>query len=190
MRMNRFVNNLLDMARLESGMLRLNREWCDIQDIIGVALSQLDEVISSRPVKIDVEPDLPLVQADFVLIEQVLVNLLDNALKYSEPESNISISAGLNGKQLEVRVYDRGTEIPEEDLGRIFDKFYRLKSPLQVSGSGLGLSICQGIMEAHNGKIWATNCPAGGVVMSFVLPVTDFSPGQIPAIEERGYDGD
>lgn len=190
-RMNRFINNLLDMAKLESGMLKLNKEWCDVQDIVGVALSRLGEMIGSRPVTTDIRDDLPLFMADCVLIEQVLVNLLDNSLKYSEAGSEIHISAKRLGRQIEISVADRGIAIPEEDLGRIFDKFYRLKSPLQVSGTGLGLSICKGIIEAHGGNIHAENNPGGGVIISFSLPLGDGPPGQI-SDENPGqiYDGD
>lgn len=180
MRMNRFVNNLLDMARLESGLLSLRKEWCDIQDIIGVAVGRLGE-LRSRPLKIDLQPELPLVQADFMLIEQVLVNLLDNALKYSEPGSEITIAARREDGQLVLAVADRGQHIPEEDLGRIFDKFYRLQSPRLVSGTGLGLAICKGIIEAHGGRIWAANNPAGGVVITFTLPLGEAAPGKVPA---------
>lgn len=176
-RMNRFVNNLLDMARLESGMLQLKKEWCDIQDVIGVAVSRMGETLTNRPLKIHVEPDLPLIQADFVLIEQVLINLLDNALKYSKQGSEISVSVGQSGKHLTISVADRGHQVPEEDLTKIFDKFYRLSSRLQVSGTGLGLSICKGLVEAHGGKIWAENNPEGGVIMTFNLPVSDQQPG-------------
>ncbi|MDT3698550.1 MAG: sensor histidine kinase KdpD [Thermincola sp.] len=176
-RMNRFVNNLLDMARLESGMLQLKKEWCDIQDVIGVAVSRMGETLTNRPLKIHVEPDLPLIQADFVLIEQVLINLLDNALKYSKRGSEIAVSACQSGKHLTISVADRGHQIPEEDLAKIFDKFYRLSSRLQVSGTGLGLSICKGLVEAHGGKIWAENNPSGGVIMTFNLPVSDQQPG-------------
>jgi two-component system sensor histidine kinase KdpD len=188
-RMNRFVNNLLDMARLESGVLTLRREWCDIQDIIGVAVARLDEVLHSRPLKIDVEPGLPLVQADCTLIEQVLVNLLENAVKYSEPGSEIAISARYRGDRLEVAVANRGPQIPPVDLERIFDKFYRLKSPRLVSGTGLGLAICRGIIAAHGGKIWASNHPAGGVVITFQLPLGETVPDEAPAVgngEEYG----
>ncbi|OAT82333.1 sensor histidine kinase [Desulfotomaculum copahuensis] len=180
MRMNRFVSNLLDMARLESGLLSLNREWCDIQDIIGVAVGRLDEALRNRPLKIDIQPGLPLVRADFVLIEQVLVNLLDNALKYSSPGSEITISVSQQSRQLAVAVADRGPAVPEGDLERIFDKFYRLRSPRQVSGTGLGLAICRGIIEAHGGRIWAANIPAGGVMITFVLPLGDDAPGEVP----------
>ncbi|HEX3033349.1 MAG TPA: ATP-binding protein, partial [Bacillota bacterium] len=188
-RMNRFVRNLLDMARLESGMITLKKEWCDIQDIIGVALGETGEAINSRPQRITVQPDLPLVKADFVLIKQVLINLLDNALKYSEPGSEIGVEVGQRGKQIEVMVADQGQIIPEEDLGLIFDKFYRLKSPLQVSGTGLGLAICRGLIEAHGGKIWAENNSSGGVTFTFTLPLDGKMPAQIPCPERGEKDG-
>ena len=183
-RMHRFLNNLLDMARLESGMLKLNKEWCDIQDIIGVAVSRMGDPLTARPVKIDVEPGLPLVKADYVLIEQVLINCLDNALKYSEPGSRIRISARRRGDRLEMAVADRGIQIPPEDLDRIFDKFYRLHSPRQVSGTGLGLAICKGIIEAHGGTIEAANDPAGGVVIKFSLPLSSDAPELVPVADE------
>ncbi len=189
-RMNRFVNNLLDMARLESGMLQLNREWCDIQDIIGVAISRLGESLRSRPVKIQIQPDLPLVQADYVLIEQVLVNLLDNALKFSETGSEVVIAARCSEKkQVEVAVADRGLKIPAEDLERVFDKFYRLHSPRQVSGTGLGLAICRGIIEAHGGQIWASDNPAGGVIITFILPLADDAKERVPDPVKGDGDG-
>jgi two-component system, OmpR family, sensor histidine kinase KdpD len=169
-RMNRFVKNLLDMARLESGMLKLNKDWCDIQDIIGVAVNGLGAAFTSRPLEINVPEVLPLVQADYVLIEQVLINLLDNAVKYSEQESKIIVSVKQRQKNLEIAVANRGNRIPEADLSKVFDKFYRLSSPLQVSGTGLGLAICKGIVEAHKGDIWAENNELGGVTIRFNLP--------------------
>lgn len=190
MRMNRFVNNLLDMARLESGLLQLKKEWCDIMDIVGVAAGRLEESLGSRPLRIDIHHDLPLVQADFILIEQVIVNLIDNALKYSERGSEITISARRNGNKLLVSVADRGQKIPPEDMGKIFDKFYRLKSPRLVSGTGLGLAICKGFIEAHGGRIWAENSPQGGVVITFTLPLEGEIPGPFPDREEREGHGD
>ncbi len=184
-RMNRFVSNLLDMARLESGMLQLIKEWCDVQDIIGVAVGRMELSLAGRPLKISIQPNIPLIQADFVLLEQVMVNLLDNALKYSESGSEIDISARYINKNIEVTVTDRGLAIPEEDLERIFDKFYRLKSPRLVSGTGLGLAICKGIIEAHGGRIWAANNPGGGVVITFILPLGDDVPAKVPAMCER-----
>ncbi len=183
-RMNRFVSNLLDMARLESGMLKLNREWCDLQDIIGVAINRLGESLTRRPLDIDIQDDLPLVQADCLLIEQVFINLLDNALKYSEADSKIVVSIRQQGKQLEIAVANRGQGIPETDLSKVFDKFYRLNSPLQVSGTGLGLAICKGLIEAHCGNIWAENNKLGGVTITFTLPLTHQFTGIVPAMNE------
>ncbi len=182
-RMNRFVNNLLDMARLESGLLKLNKDWCDIQDIVGVAIGRLGEQLASRPLSIRIQPDLPMLEADFMLIEQVLVNLLDNALKYSEPESKISISAQVRVNRMETTVSNLGQGIPQADLAKVFDKFYRLNSPLQVSGTGLGLAICKEIIELHGGKIWASNTPAGGVEITFYLPVNPI-PDKVLGREE------
>lgn len=174
LRMERFVNNLLDMAMLESGVIKLRKDWCDIQDAIGVAIGRMDEALGNRPLKIKIEPGLPLIRADGVLIEQVLINLLDNALKYSVPDSEILITASRRpGDQLAVSVANRGYKIPEEDLGRIFDKFFRISSPLQVSGTGLGLSICKGIIESHGGTIWAENYQGRGTMITFTLPMAD-----------------
>ena len=183
-RMNRFVSNLLDMARLESGMLKLNKEWCDLQDIIGVAINRLGESIIRRPIDINIQEDLPLIQADCLLIEQLFINLLDNALKYSEADSKIAVTIRRQGKQLEIAVANRGPGIAETDLSKVFDKFYRLSSPLQVSGTGLGLAICKGFVEAHGGNIWAENNKLGGVTITFTLPLTKQFSGIVPAMNE------
>ena len=183
-RMNRFVSNLLDMARLESGMLKLKTDWCDLQDIIGVAVNRLGESLTNRPLDINVQPGLSLLQADCVLLEQVLINLLDNALKYSEQGSKIVVSTQQRGKQIETAVANRGEGIPDTDLSKVFDKFYRLNSPLQVSGTGLGLAICKGIIEAHGGEIWAENNKHGGVTITFTLPLTNKFMGVVPVMNE------
>ena len=183
-RMNRFVSNLLDMARLESGMLKLKKDWCDLQDIIGVAINRLGDSLTNRPLDIKVQPNLPLVQGDYILIEQVLINLLDNALKYSQQGSKIVVTTQQRGNQLETAVANRGQGIPETDLSKVFDKFYRLDSPLQVSGTGLGLAICQGIIEAHGGLIWAKNNKLGGVTITFTLPLTNKFTGIVPVMNE------
>lgn len=176
LRMSHFVNNLLDMARLESGLVKPNRDWYDLHDIVGVAVSRLDESLSSRPVKINIENNLPLVKVDFVLIEQVLVNLLDNAIKYSEPGTEIIIEVKKYENEIKVAVSDLSPEIPDDDIEKIFDKFYRLHSPRLVSGTGLGLAICKGFVEAHGGKIWASNKKGGGVVISFTLLIEEQMP--------------
>lgn len=127
--MNRLVGNLLDMARLETGVLRLARDWCDIEDVIGAALARVGSRSGGRSVNIDVSPDLPLVYADFVLIEQALVNILDNAVRYSPPGSDIGIVVRKKDEAIEIAVLDRGIGILKKDLERVFDKFYRVRRP-------------------------------------------------------------
>jgi len=170
-RLNRFVGNLLDMTRLESGELRLAKEACDVQDLIGCARAALEARLAGREVQVNLAPGLPLVPMDLVLMAQVLVNLLDNALKYSPRESSIEISARIKAHQLQLTVLDRGPGIPEPDLTRVFDKFYRLPVPEGVGGTGLGLSICKGIVEAHGGSIRAENRSGGGLRVIIRLPL-------------------
>ena len=170
MRMERVVANLLDTARLESGMMQLKIDWCDMQDIIGTALQRLRDRMQRFALKIDVPADLPLVRGDCVLLELVVLNLLDNALKYSPRGTNIDIVAEMAAGCVQVSIADQGAGIPEADLNKVFDKFYRVRQPKQVSGTGLGLSICKGIVEAHGGSIWAELRPAGGTIIRFRLP--------------------
>jgi two-component system sensor histidine kinase KdpD len=170
-RLNRLVGNLLDMTRLESGAMRIRKETSDIQDVIGSALEELGGRIGKRTINIDIPEELPLVQLDFVLIERVLVNVIDNALKYSPADQPIDIKAHAAGAFLEVEVADRGTGIPPEDLNRIFDKFYRVQRPDNVSGTGLGLSISKGIVQAQGGFIGAENRAGGGTIISISLPL-------------------
>jgi two-component system sensor histidine kinase KdpD len=171
-RLNRLVGNLLDMTRIEAGGLELRPELCDVQDLVGSALEQAERVLQSQPVKVDVPVGLPLVPMDFVLMVQVLVNLLDNAVKYSPVGSAIEVHAGIQDSELQIEVADRGMGIPPADLERVFDKFYRVQRPGSVTGSGLGLSICKGIMEAHGGRIWAKSREGGGTLVTLALPLT------------------
>jgi two-component system sensor histidine kinase KdpD len=170
-RLNRLVGNLLDMTRLESGAMRIKKEACDIQDLIGAALHDLNDRLDDRPININIPEELPLIPLDFVLIERVLVNVIDNAMKYSPPDSPIEIHAQLAGAFLEMAVADHGSGIPPEDLKRIFDKFYRVQRPDNVGGTGLGLSISKGIVEAHGGFISAENRPEGGTIITVSLPI-------------------
>ena len=157
------------MTRLEGGAVHLNTERCDIQDVIGTALGQLGEAARHRQITVDLAPDLPLVLMDFVLIVQVMVNLLDNALKYSEGATPVQVEAQVAEGQLQVRISDHGKGIREDDLERVFDKFYR-GTPAGAPGAGLGLSICKGLVEAHGGRIWVERRPEGGIVAEFTLP--------------------
>ncbi len=170
-RLNRLVENLLDMTRLESGTLKLRQEPGDLQDVIGSALAHLDEPFKNRPVNVSLPERLPLIPMDFVLIEQVLVNLLDNAAKYSSPNAPIEISVNCLDGEARIHIADRGSGLPPEELDRVFDKFHRVSRPGQVKGLGFGLSICKGIVEAHGGRIWAENRPAGGLVITVALPL-------------------
>lgn len=177
-RLNRLVANLLDMTRLESGTLRIALQPCDIEDVIASALDAISARLETHPVSIDAAPGLPLVPLDYVLIQQVLVNLLENAAKYSPEDGQIVVRAAQQGDQIRVDVVDSGAGIPEEDLQRVFEKFYRVKRFEHVVGTGLGLSICKGIVEVHGGKIWVENSPAGGSVFSFTLPIQPAGGGQ------------
>lgn len=170
-RLNRLVGNLLDMTRIEAGALKVKQELCDVPDLIGAALERLDRRLSHCPLTIDVPPDMPLVAMDFVLMEQVLVNLLDNALKYSLPGAPVEVRARVVGVEAHLEVADRGFGIPAEDLSRVFDKFYRVQQPVNVSGTGLGLAICNGIVEAHGGRMWVENRAGGGALVGVALPL-------------------
>jgi two-component system sensor histidine kinase KdpD len=189
LRMNRLVTNLLDMARLESGLLQLKREWCDVQDIIGVAVNRCESV-RAHPLAIEIEWNLPMVHVDFVLIEQVIVNLLDNAAKYSQPGQEISIEARRRDDRAEIAVADHGPGIPRQDRKLIFDKFYRMRASHQVSGTGLGLTICRAIVEAHGGEIWAAANGDRGAILAFALPLDRTAPGHIPELSADGGNGE
>ena len=170
-RLNRLVGNLLDMTRLEAGALKVKRDPADVQDIIGTAIGQMDDRLAGRKVHVSAPDSLPLVILDFVLIVHVLTNLIDNALKYSPQQSPLDVHAQLVEKEIQISILDRGMGIPVEDLDKIFDKFFRVQRPDQVSGTGLGLAICKGIVEAHGGSIWAENRDGGGTVMTISLPL-------------------
>jgi two-component system sensor histidine kinase KdpD len=170
-RLNRLVGNLLEMTRLEAGAIRVALEPCDLQDVIGSALAELGRRLEGRPVVVQVPADLPLVPLDFVLIVHVLMNVIDNALKYSPAPLPIEIQARAAGTEVEIEVADRGSGIPPEDLARVFDKFYRVQRPGSVAGTGLGLSISKGLVEAHGGRIWAQNRSGGGTVVTLALPM-------------------
>jgi two-component system, OmpR family, sensor histidine kinase KdpD len=181
-RLNRLVENLLDMSRLDAGRLHLKLDWCDVSDVVGVAVKRLASDLQEHPLTIQIAPDLPLVQMDFGLIEQVLVNLLDNACIYTPAGTPITIAARLEGPMLLLTVTDQGPGIAREDLERIFDKFYRAPGAAS-GGTGLGLSICRGLVEAHGGTLTADNLPDHGLRFTICLPA-----GSPPPVREAVAD--
>jgi len=170
-RLNRFVGNLLDMTQLEAGAVKLRRELCDVQDLVGCALAAMERRLGTRKVDLHVPSTLPPIRMDMTLMTQVLVNLLDNSLKYSPAASLIEITARADARWLSIEVADRGPGIPARDLKRVFEKFYRIPVPEGMAGTGLGLSICKGIVEAHGGAIRAENLTGGGLKITVVLPL-------------------
>ena len=180
-RLNRLVANLLDMTRLEAGALVVRKQWQAIEEIVGSALARTSRQLKDHAVVTHLEGDLPFVPIDDLLIEQVLVNLLENAAKYSPLASTIELTAVLDDSHLVVTVADRGPGLPPSDLPRIFDKFYRATNAGGRPGAGLGLAICRGIVELHGGTIAAENRPGGGSLFRFCLPRT--APGlPLPAV--------
>ena len=174
-RLNRLVQNLLEMTRLESGALQLRKDLHPPEEVIGAALSRLGKRLGDRRVTTRVPPDLPLVAMDDVLIEQVLVNLLDNAIKYTPSGSPLDIIATATEQNLTIEVADRGPGLPPGREDKVFEKFYQTE-PGEGRGAGLGLAICQGIVRAHGGRIWAQNLPGRGVAFLFTLPLVAPSP--------------
>jgi two-component system sensor histidine kinase KdpD len=172
-RMAGLANNLLDMARLESGAVVLNRQWQPLEEVVGGALAGLTSRMVNHPVTIRLPHDLPLVEIDSMLIERVFSNLLENAVKYSAPGTPIEISATSSQTELVVTVSDWGDGIPAGEEQRIFEKFYRVASEGNQGGAGLGLSICRAIIEAHGGWIWADNLASGGAAFHFALPLSE-----------------
>ena len=170
-RLNRLVGNLLNMTRIESGAIKLHLEPGDIQDLIGTALEQLGARANKNRIKVTVPANFPLVPMDFTLMVQVLVNLLENAVKYSPNDSLIEVSASQNDSTARLQIADRGVGIPSDDLNRVFDKFYRVQRPESVSGTGLGLSISKGIVETHGGGIRAINREGNGTILEIELPL-------------------
>lgn len=180
-RLNRFVQNLLDMTRLEAGALRPRTDWVDLQDVIDAARRRAARLLSRHTVRVTVPPALPLVCLDPVLMEQVLFNLLDNAQKYSPDGSTISLWASHSGTELTLEISDQGPGIPAEDRDRVFDMFYRVDQTDRQSGTGLGLAICRGIVTAHGGTLTADSGLNGvGASLILRLPMPDTPPG-VPA---------
>ncbi|MBX9444713.1 two-component system sensor histidine kinase KdpD [Dickeya chrysanthemi] len=172
----RLVNNLLDMARIQSDGFSLRKEWQTLEELIGSALRQLENSLASNTIQLRLPQDMLLVYCDASLIERVLINLLENAIKYAGEQATIIVSASrvsssVAGDLLEVQVQDNGPGIPAGQEKMIFDKFARGHKESSIPGVGLGLAICRAIVEIHGGRIWATHADEGGAVFHFTLPL-------------------
>jgi two-component system sensor histidine kinase KdpD len=181
-RLERLVANLLDMTRLEAGALEVKREWVPVEELVGSALSRIEGRIDGRPITTEIPPDLPLAPVDPVLFEHALVNLLENALKYTPAGSPIEIAARRAGDGIELELADRGPGLPEP-AEPLFEKFVR-HAPRGTGGVGLGLPIARGIARAHGGDVVAENRPGGGARFVLNLPLVGGAPAAIaPELE-------
>lgn len=168
--LNQLVGNLLNMSRIEAGALKLQKQWNSLSDLIDTAVERIQRHISRHTIEIDVSEDLPLLEVDAILIEQVIINLVSNSVKYAPAGSKIVIRAFVNDDdRMQITLINQGPAIPDEHLEHIFEKFYHFPGMKQESSTGLGLSICKGIVEAHGGHIWAANS-AEGLAFHFTLP--------------------
>jgi two-component system sensor histidine kinase KdpD len=184
--MNAMVNNLLDMARLQSGSIQLNRQWQPFEEVLGAALQSVGSALTGHQVATELGPQLPLVDIDAVLIERVLCNLLENAAKYTPPASRITVSAQVSGQHLLVGVRDDGPGVPPGREEALFEKFARGERESATPGVGLGLAICRAIVQAHGGRIWieprGPQATALGADFRFTVPLG--VPPAMPAVEE------
>lgn len=194
-RMTRLVSNLLDMVRVEAGTLAVRKEWQPLEECLGVALLRLEDRLREWPVAVDLPPDLPLVPIDEVLIEQVFLNLLENAARYCPPGTPVTVSALHHDAEVVVTVADKGPGIPPGSEEAVFRKFHRgaFEGPSREgsasrAGAGLGLTICRGIVAAHGGRMWVEPVQGGGAAFRFSLPLE--GPTLPAAPEERGEPAD
>jgi two-component system sensor histidine kinase KdpD len=170
LRMNTLVNNLLDMARLEAGKVVLNRQWQPIEEVVGSALRAVQPILGNRPVRVALDDDVPPVRIDAVLIERILINLIENAIKYTPPDTPIKLGASATPDNIELWVADEGPGLPHGHEEAIFSKFVRGKKESSVPGVGLGLAICRAIAQAHGGSILGVTLPEGGACFTLRLP--------------------
>lgn len=173
LRLDKQVENLLNMSRLESGFIQPKKDWCDVQELIYSTINQLEDTLKKHETKVIFDDELPLFKIDFGLMQQVLNNLLSNAAAYTPEKSTITIHAGVKkGSPIEnlvITIEDNGVGFPNDEIEKVFDKFYRLKNS-KTGGTGLGLSIVKGYIEAHSGNIKLTNKASGGAIFTIDIP--------------------
>jgi two-component system sensor histidine kinase KdpD len=175
--MSELISNVLELMRLESGDIRLRRDWQTLDDLLGAALGRSAETLREHPVRIDLPPDLPAVQVDAPLLTQVLCNLLENGARHTPAGTPLQVSALLDGAQLRVTVDDTGPGLPPGDPEQLFAKFHRGRGEGNTGGAGLGLAICRAVIRAHGGEIQASQRPGGGARFSFTLPLSESTEG-------------
>lgn len=208
-RLNTLVSALLEMSRIQGGALQLQTEWCDLAEIIHTVLDRLQKITCKHRVVYEMNAPLPLVQGDFMQLDRVLTNLIENAVKYSPEGTQITITTSAGESEIQVSVCDEGCGIAPEERERIFEKFYRVKHrrisrvhagcnkllhegkagrsvPVLAGGSGLGLAICRGIITAHRGRIWVEGRAEGGSRFVFTLPVEPSAPRSGRVFRESG----
>jgi len=173
-RLERLVSNLLELTKLESGQVRVRKEWVPLEEVVGSAVGRMEDQLGDRVLDLDLEE--AWVPLDPVLIEQALLNLLDNALKFSPPGSPLAIRGWVRDRQAHLMVSDQGPGFTAGEEARVFDKLYRGSRAAQVSGAGLGLAICRGVALAHGGSIQAATGPAGGARITLSLPIEGVPP--------------
>lgn len=173
-RLNRLVENLLDMSRIEAGALKPEKEWYPVNELIHDVLGHMAPLLPGRTVETHLPDDLPPVELDYLEIDQVLTNLIENAVRYTPAHSPIEVCAEARDGQIEISVADRGPGIPSGEMAYIFDKFYRVRAmdtTARTTGSGLGLAVSKGLVEAHGGRIQVENRAGGGAIFRFTLPI-------------------
>jgi two-component system, OmpR family, sensor histidine kinase KdpD len=185
--LERQVRNMLDLTRLESGQLQIQREWHPMEEVVGGAMTLVESQVAGRRIDIDVAASLPLVAIDALLIERLLVNLLENAVRYTPPGSPIEVVVTQNGSNLRIDVADQGPGIPADQRERVFDKFFRLPGSRRTGGSGLGLAICRAIVQLHEGTIQVAERPGGGSLFRASIPLGDGQPSEPPPMTEGAH---
>jgi signal transduction histidine kinase len=185
-RMNRLVGNLLDMTRLSSGTIAMKKDWMMIEEVIGAAISRLESRLRNHRVTVQLPADLPLIDADELLLQQLFINLLDNAAKYTPPGKQIKISGSKSANAVQIEIFNEGSSLASGEESKIFEKFYRGRNSGTVCGSGLGLPICYAIVDAHGGRIWVENKQGQGVAFVFSLPLRGEAPQVI--LDEPEYE--
>jgi two-component system sensor histidine kinase KdpD len=188
-RLARLVRNLLDMTRLEAGALKVRKEPQSLEEVVGAALTRLEDRLAGREVTTDLHDDVQHVPFDPVLVEVVLINLIENALKYSPPGAPLAVAARARDGCAEVEVADRGPGVAPDDALKIFDKFFRVEER-EGGGVGLGLAICRGIVAAHGGRIWVEPRPGGGASFRFTLPLDPAPAGAGVALTMPGTEAE